>query len=206
MERALVDRAVAEKAERDPIFAAVFCRESHPRGERDVRGDDRVPAVHVALLVEVMHRAAETARAARRLAKKFRHAGIRTRAAGERVCVIAIGGDQVIIRPGGRDRARDDRFLSDVKMAKAADLLRLILLARAFFETPDQQHQREHLDFVALLRRLHGRAQATRDKAVAARERCGLGPKLMQTTKTVVKKRSLRSELRKNIQVGVVLY
>jgi hypothetical protein len=38
-------------------------------------------------------------------------------------------------------------------MAKAADLLRLILLTRAFLETPDQQHQREHLDFVALLRR-----------------------------------------------------
>ena len=50
-------------------------------------------------------------------------------------------------------RADNDRFLSDVKMAEAADLLRLILLARAFLKTPDQQHQREHLDFVALLRR-----------------------------------------------------
>ena len=118
-----------------------------------MRGDDRVPAIHVMLLVKVMHRAAETARAARRFAKKFRHAGIRARAAGERVRVIAIGRDQVIIRPGRRDGANDDRFLANVKMAKAADLLRLILLTRAFLETPDQQHQREHLDFVALLRR-----------------------------------------------------
>src|SRR6266446_1970487 len=40
-------------------------------------------------------------------------------------------------------------------MAEAADLLRLILLARAFFETADQQHQREHLDLVAWLGPLH---------------------------------------------------
>jgi hypothetical protein len=63
--------------------------------------------------------------------------------------VIAIRGDQVIIVPRGRNRADDDSFLSDVKVAKPADLLRLILLARAFLETPDQQHQREHFDFVA---------------------------------------------------------
>jgi hypothetical protein len=40
-------------------------------------------------------------------------------------------------------------------MTKSANLLRLILLAGAFLETPDQQHQREHFDFVALLSRLH---------------------------------------------------
>jgi hypothetical protein len=103
-----------------------------------------------------MHRPTESARAAGLFSKKLRHAGIRARATGQRVGVIAIGGDYVIIRPHGSDRAGHDRFLTDVKMTKAADLLRLILLTGAFFETPDQQHQREHLDFVALLHRLHG--------------------------------------------------
>src|SRR5438105_3700223 len=69
--------------------------------------------------------------------------------------VIAIRRDEVIVGPRRRDRADHDGFLADVKMAEAANLLRLILLTRPLLETPDQQHQREHLDFVALLRRLH---------------------------------------------------
>src|SRR5215471_5921116 len=40
-------------------------------------------------------------------------------------------------------------------MTEASDFLRLILLTRTFFETADQQHEREHLDFVALLGTLH---------------------------------------------------
>ena len=73
----------------------------------------------------------------------------------KRMRMIAIGRDEVIVRPGRRDRAGHDRFLSDIEMTKAADFLRLILLARALFETADEQHRREHLDFVALLRRRH---------------------------------------------------
>ena len=69
--------------------------------------------------------------------------------------MIAVGCYQIIIRPRGRDRAADDRFLPDVKMAKAADFLRLILLARALLETPNEKHQREHFDLVALLRLRH---------------------------------------------------
>src|SRR5947208_11220751 len=40
-------------------------------------------------------------------------------------------------------------------MTEAADFLRLILLARPFLETANEQHQREHLDLVALLRLRH---------------------------------------------------
>jgi hypothetical protein len=69
--------------------------------------------------------------------------------------MIAIGRDEVIVGPGGRDRTSHDRFLSDVEVTEAANLLRLILLARALFEAADEQHRREHLDFVALLRPRH---------------------------------------------------
>ena len=69
--------------------------------------------------------------------------------------MIAIRRDEVIVGPSGRDRAGHDRLLPDVEVTKAADLLRLILLARALFEAADEQHRREHLDFVALLRRRH---------------------------------------------------
>src|SRR5437763_765820 len=69
--------------------------------------------------------------------------------------MIAVGCYQIIIRPRGRDRAADDRFLPDVKMAKAAEFLRLILLARALLETPHEKHERERFDLVALLRLRH---------------------------------------------------
>ena len=97
MECALIDRAVAKEAKRDAIFVAIFRGESHSDRERNVRADNRVTAIHVLFLVEEMHRTAEPARAAGLLSEKLRHAGVRARAAGQRVRVIAISGDEVII-------------------------------------------------------------------------------------------------------------
>src|SRR4029434_7142005 len=114
-----------------------------------------MPAVHVALFVEKMHGAAEPKRATGRFAKELGHAGISACSARESVAVIAIGGDDVIVITDRGHGADDDRLLADIKMTEASDLLRLILLAGAFLETADQQHEREHLDFVALLGTLH---------------------------------------------------
>src|SRR5438067_12384660 len=69
--------------------------------------------------------------------------------------MIPISGDDVIIVSHGGHRACHDSLLAYVKMKKTPHLLRLVLLTGAFLETPNQQHQREHLDFVAL-HRLHG--------------------------------------------------
>ena len=99
----LIDRAIAEKAKRNPVFVPIFRGESQPDGERNMRADNGVPAIHVMFLVEKMHRTAEPARAAGRLAKKFRHAGISASAASQRMRMIAIRGDEVIIGPSGRD-------------------------------------------------------------------------------------------------------
>jgi hypothetical protein len=124
------------------------------------------------------------------------------------VSVIAVSRDDVVIVTDSGDSAGDDCFLPNVKVTKTADLLRLILLTSAFFETPNQQHQREHLDFVALLHRLHDsyRAARGRNRAARARDSSLLRPTFMQTTKRKVKTKSLTSELRKNIQLGVALY
>src|SRR5206468_7948743 len=90
MERALIDRAVAKEAERDAIFVAIFRRESHPHSEWDVRCDNRMPAIHVVLLVEIMHRATKSTRTAGRLPEKLGHASVRARAASERMGVISV--------------------------------------------------------------------------------------------------------------------
>ena len=91
--------------------------------------------------------------------------------------VIAVSSDDVIVIAHRRDSAGDDRFLPDVKMTKSADLLRLVLLARAFFETANQQHQREHLDFVALLGTLHRGLGDARQCSSSARP-AGFSPKI----------------------------
>ena len=107
--------------------------------------DDRVAAHHGAFLVEIMHRAAETLRAARRLAEKLGHAGIRAHAAHERVAVVTVGGDHVIVGTNGRHGTSDHCFLADVEMAETADAVAtLILLGGAFLETPDEEHLGQH--------------------------------------------------------------
>ena len=119
--------------------------------------------------------------------------------------MIPISGDEIIVGPGCGHRADHDGFLADIEMAKSADLLRLILLAGALFKAPDQQHQREHLDFVALSCWLH-QDYAGWATAARARRPSSCWTRRTQRTKRVVKKRSLTSELRKNIQLGVALY
>src|SRR5438105_2751834 len=83
-------------------------------------------------------RTAQASRTTGFLSKKLRHARIGARAASKSVRVIAISGDDVIIVAHGRDRAGHNSLLTNVKMTKTADLLRLILLAGAFLKPPDQ--------------------------------------------------------------------
>src|SRR5436305_984978 len=108
MKRTLVNRAIAKKAKRHAIFAAVLRRERHSYRERHMGRYDRVPAVHVMFPIEIMHRAAEPARTTGRLAEKFRHAGVRARAAREGVGMVAVGCYQIIIGPRGGDGAAHD--------------------------------------------------------------------------------------------------
>jgi hypothetical protein len=54
--------------------------------------------------------------------------------------VITVCRDDVIIRTHRSDGTGHHGFLANVEMAKATNLLRLILLTCAFFEAPDQQH------------------------------------------------------------------
>ena len=208
VESSLIDRAVTEEAKRDPIFVPVLGGKSHSHRQRNVGANNSMTAVHVIFPVEKMHGATQALRAAGLLSKKLCHTGIRTCPASERVSVIAISGNDVIVFAHSREGACYDGFLTNVKMTKAAYFLRLILLTGAFLKAPDQQHKREHLDFVALLPRLHGGypAAAGRNRAARARELSALRPKFMEITKSSVNRRSLISELRKNIQLGVALY
>src|SRR5207248_651368 len=125
VERTLVNRAIAKKTKRDAIFISIFAREGQSRGERDVRADDGMSAVHVVAAIEKMHGSAETARATGFLAEQLGHTRISARSARERMSVIAISGNDVVVTTRSGNRAADDCFLANVKMAEAADLLGL---------------------------------------------------------------------------------
>jgi hypothetical protein len=156
----LIDRAIAEETKGHAIFTSIFAGESETAGQRHVRAHDGMSTVHVMFLVEKMHRTSQAAGTAGIFAEQFRHTGIGAGTAGQSVGMIAIGGDDIIVKSDRRDGTCYNRFLTDVKMTKTADFLSLILLAGALFKAPDEQHQPEHLDFVALLRWLHGNQAA----------------------------------------------
>src|SRR3954453_14831999 len=158
--------------------------------------DNRVAAVHVIFAIEKMHGAAETLGASSFFSEQLRHTGVSARPFDQGMRVVAIRRDEIIIMTRGRKSSDHDRFLPNVEMTKAADLLRLILLAGALFKAPKQQHQREHFDLVALPR-LHGN-HAVREIASRECERSKLRPKFTLRTKRKVKKKLLTNELRKN--------
>ena len=58
----------------------------------------------------------------------------------ERVAVIAIVSDEVILLLHGLDETNRDRFLSDVEVQKAADLAVGVLLSSALLKPANQYH------------------------------------------------------------------
>src|SRR5205814_9304696 len=110
-------------AKGNAIFISIFAGESKSAGQRNVGTYDGVSTIHVMFLIEEMHRTTESTGTTGIFAEKFGHAGIGAGSADQRVGMIAIGGDKVIIEPNSRDRAGHDRLLADIKMTEAADFL-----------------------------------------------------------------------------------
>jgi hypothetical protein len=91
-----------------------------------------------------MHRAPFTLGAAGRLAQELGHGRVGAHPSRERMAVIAIGRDHVIVFPEHADRAHGDRFLTAVLMEEPPDLVpALIHHLRPLLEPPDQHHLAE---------------------------------------------------------------
>src|SRR5678816_2949847 len=97
MKGALVDRAIAKEAESYSVFAAILGGEGHPDGKRNVGTNDGMTPIHVAFLIEVVHRPAQATGATGSFAKKFCHAGVRACSASKRMGVITICRDEIIV-------------------------------------------------------------------------------------------------------------
>ncbi len=115
-EGALVGGAVAERAERDVVFASVVARQRDARRDRQVAADDSVAAHEAALEIKHVHRAAPSAGAAIDAPEQLRHHVSRWRSAHDRMAVRSVGRDQ-IVAPAQRPRGADDcGLLADRKM------------------------------------------------------------------------------------------
>jgi hypothetical protein len=68
------------------------------------------------------------------------HALVHGHSDGERVPVIAVGGDHVVVLAEERNRADGDGFLTDVEVEKATHALLLIPVQRGLLEAADAQH------------------------------------------------------------------
>ena len=84
--------------------------------------NNAVPAEEVRVAVEQVHGATLAAHDAVDAAEQLRHDGSRRHATGERLAVIAVGRDHVVVGAQDRDRPCAARFLPDVQVTEATDL------------------------------------------------------------------------------------
>jgi hypothetical protein len=93
--------------------------------------------------VEHMHRAAFAADVAARFAVKLSHHGFGRNAFDHRLNVVAVSGNHVIVFRAPSSRRRD-RFLTDIKMAKAADFSDAVNFGAFLLEISAENHLVKH--------------------------------------------------------------
>ena len=111
MERAVVDRAIAEIELDDAVGALVAQRVGHADAERDVPADDAVAAHESVLDVEQVHRAALALDQPGALAIELGHHLVRGGPEQQGMGMVAVGGDDLVARLLGVEETGGDRFL-----------------------------------------------------------------------------------------------
>ncbi len=137
---ALVDRAVAEIGHADAAVALVLVSEGQARTERYLGADDAVTAEEILFAREHVHGPALTLGIAAATTGQFGHHALGIHAAGQHVAVIAVRGNDRVLRLRRGLHADDDRFLADIEVTEPTDQPHAVQLAGLFLEPADQQH------------------------------------------------------------------
>ena len=135
-----IGSAIAEHTDRHGVVMLVQVAQRQPGGDRQVRADDGVPAPEILAHIGHVHRAAFAVRGAGGLAEQLGHHHFGGDAAVDGDAVVAVGGDDAVLRAAQRDQAGGDRLLPDVQVQEAADFALLVKLGGRFFQPPDQNH------------------------------------------------------------------
>ena len=157
MKLALGHRAVAEEARGHPLAALQLVGERKADRERQSAADDRVAAVEPGGRVKQVHRPATSARAALDLAVHLGHDRAGRDAADQRVTVLAIRGDDRVLRRERLHRTDRDGLLADVQVHEPADLGGAVELHALLLEPAHPKHLPQQLEAVLAVD-LRGRA------------------------------------------------
>ena len=140
MELSLVDSAVAEEADHDLVAAAVLDGQREPHGDGQVTAHDGVSPHEALLHVEQVHGSALAAAGARDLAHQLGHHGIRGHAPGQRVAVVAVVGDDIVVLAEVGERPNRDGFLTYVEVEEASDLAVHVQALALLLEPTYEEH------------------------------------------------------------------
>jgi hypothetical protein len=142
---ALVHGCVAEITQGHGVFAPIAGGKGKTCGQRGMASDDAVASHKTTLGVKDVHGAAIPLRGTGAFAVELGHHRAGFGAAYQRVGMVAVGGDDIVIRAGGKHRANGHRFLANIEMAEASDFLLSVALGGSLFKTPTEQHRTVHL-------------------------------------------------------------
>ncbi len=123
-----------------------FARERRAGRQRDVAADDRVTAEHAVLGVEQVHRPALAARHTAVAAEQLGHDPARVAPLDDRVNVVPVRAEDVVVGLQGGHRAHRDRLLPDREVAEPADLLQRVHLRAALLESAAEQQLPQQLE------------------------------------------------------------
>ena len=140
VERADVGRPVAEEGDGDLLGAAQRRRPGRADGHRQVGADDGVGAEHAPVGLGQVHGAALGLAQPGRLAHELGEALLRRRAAGHRVVVAAVGGEDVVVRAQRRARPDRDRLVAGGEVGGALDQAGQEQVVGGLLRAPDDGH------------------------------------------------------------------
>src|SRR2546425_8266006 len=144
MEGADVDRGFTKEAQTYLIASFVLAGERESGREGNVTTNDSMATHESALDIEQVHRAALALRAPGGLPEQLRHHRVRRDSLDQRLTMLAVGADDVVVVPQRPECADTHGFLTDVQMAEAADLGQRVRLGRLFLEVTNEQHLPQH--------------------------------------------------------------
>ena len=140
-----IHRSLAEEAHTHLVPAAILDGEADAGRNRNVSTDDSMTAEEICLGVENVHGPALSTRAAGLAAEQLGHDGSRAHSARERLTVITVRGDYVVVGANHGHHAGRDCFLSDIEVAESADFSERIGFGAALLEASLEEHRVKQL-------------------------------------------------------------
>ena len=145
MQDALLERTVAEEADRNRAGVLEFGGQRRARCQAHPAADDAVRAEHVLVHVGDVHAAALAAGVAGGTPEQLGHHAVDVAALGDGVAVTAVRAGDVVVRAQRRGDADADRLHADVRMGGATHLARAIERQCVLLERADGHHQAQRL-------------------------------------------------------------